>query len=313
MNFGCLEKSPQAVESDNYGDQSCRTSCNLFGGDRNGNTYGNDSPEKILSEVEQDINRNLYSLSMKDREAVFNDIHGVSEDMNETPEMINLACAQLEMEVCKDKFSSSSMRLVFQTAPTYIRSLYLRFLRNDSFQISQTAERMKRHFDVKLELFGIDRLNRDISLADFTPDDRRTLEHGFYQLLPKRDTAGRAIFMKIWYHQFFVEKINVSRIFWYILNTAAIDEETQKKGMVFVLYNVASDWIKRMDVDLFLRILKVRNASPIKLMGAHYCFKDPAFGALINIVNQTVERPIRVRTRMHRGTYDLSQEQIMAS
>ena len=79
MNFGCLEKSRQAVESDNYGDQSSRTSCNLFGGDRNGNTYGNDSPEKILSEVEQDINRNLYSLSMKDREAVLNDIHGVSK------------------------------------------------------------------------------------------------------------------------------------------------------------------------------------------------------------------------------------------
>jgi hypothetical protein len=54
---------------------------------------------------------------------------------------------------------------------------------------------MARHFDAKKELFGVSKLAVDITQDDFEddPSDMATLYGGQTQILPQRDTAGRAI------------------------------------------------------------------------------------------------------------------------
>jgi hypothetical protein len=81
------------------------------------------------------------------------------------------------------------------------RVLRLKFLRAESFIAKQAADRMIRFFDIKLFLFGKDKLCKDITIKDLDYDDMATLEAGFLQLLPVRDRSGRCIFMGLHAHQ----------------------------------------------------------------------------------------------------------------
>jgi len=50
-----------------------------------------------------------------------------------------------------------------------------------------------RHFEMKQDLFGNDRLGRDIRLSDFTKEDMKFMTRGTYQYLRDQDRAGRFI------------------------------------------------------------------------------------------------------------------------
>ena len=68
------------------------------------------------------------------------------------------------------------------------------FLRAENYNPYNAASRMVRFFDEKCELFGADKLTKDITLDDLDPDDIAALENGFFQLLPEKDCAGRKVF-----------------------------------------------------------------------------------------------------------------------
>ena len=68
------------------------------------------------------------------------------------------------------------------------------FLRAESFDPYNAASRMVRFFDEKYELFGADKLTKDITQDDLDPDDIAALERGVYQELPEKDCAGRKVF-----------------------------------------------------------------------------------------------------------------------
>ena len=238
----------------------------------------NDPTKKatFVDETESMIAKDLYYLSLKERDDVFYDIHGVRDLQEETTELRTRACQQLETMIItganNNSTKASVLNQVFLQSPDYVRSLYLKFLRCDGFdRIEDSYQRMIRYCDVKLELFGPSKLSKDITLKDMSMSDVKTLEKGFYQLLGTRDRAGRAIFCKIWYHQFYdVEKANVWRIFWYMMECAIADVETQKKGVVAVLYNVFETWIHNMDLELYMGVTKVRSGFPIRFVAAHY-------------------------------------------
>jgi hypothetical protein len=62
----------------------------------------------------------------------------------------------------------------------------LMFLRAESYDSYTAASRMARFFDDKYELFGADKLTKDIALHDLDPDDLITFESGCFQVLPKK-------------------------------------------------------------------------------------------------------------------------------
>ena len=84
--------------------------------------------------------------------------------------------------------------------------------------------------------------------------------------------------------------------------TALQDEETQKKGIVMIIYNVSENWTKYFDPKALKKVAQLRQVMPTKLASMHYCYLDPAFGAVINLIVRTVQRNIRTRTKLHSGT-----------
>jgi hypothetical protein len=67
------------------------------------------------------------------------------------------------------------------------------FLRAESYDAEKAAHRLLRHFGEKLELFGREKLTRDIYWEDLGDDGRSYLELGGLQLLPRRDRDGRLV------------------------------------------------------------------------------------------------------------------------
>ena len=70
---------------------------------------------------------------------------------------------------------------------------------------------MVHHFETKQELFGEDKVARDITLDDFDKDDMACIKAGGYQILPVRDRAGRCIFVTVFYQQKYKRPENMVR------------------------------------------------------------------------------------------------------
>jgi hypothetical protein len=81
------------------------------------------------------------------------------------------------------------------------------------------------------------------------------------------------------------------------------DEETQRKGLVQIIYNVNERWRETFDKELYMGVGKIRAATPIRVVSIHYCFNDPAFGVIIKLVYVALEMHTRTRVRLHYGTF----------
>jgi hypothetical protein len=156
----------------------------------------NADPSDLGAILAKDMSR----LSIQERELVWQDIHGTSnnnkEQPREDPEMVERALQQLDD--CLGKLISNNKdayNLAQYLAPNYVRnrSFRLMFLRGEEFHVENTAKRLLRHFDEKRKLFGPHVLGRNIRLSDLNDLDRATLNSGGIQLLPSRDCAGRAL------------------------------------------------------------------------------------------------------------------------
>ena len=83
--------------------------------------------------------------------------------------------------------------------------------------------------------------------------------------------------------------------------TMCMDEETQKKGCTVVVYNVDHGWLDKFDKNLYSGLAAVKAATPIRVVAIHYCYSDPAFGAIIAFISGALERHVRIRTKLHQG------------
>jgi hypothetical protein len=138
--------------------------------------------------------KEMNQLSVDEREKVLEDVHGIPRVVDEPQEFIEACLALLENELTKIS-SKAAYRLASSMSKEYTSSKRLRlmFLRAESFDPPNAASRMVRFFDEKYELFGAEKLTKDITLADMDPDDITTIENGLIQVLPSKDGAGRNV------------------------------------------------------------------------------------------------------------------------
>lgn len=140
----------------------------------------------------------LNKLSIKERDEVNHDLHGVSSVSKEDPDFIHDSLQSFESELraihAKEKEAYLSACGQSTEYVTDKKNL-LMFLRACQFEAKQAAARYVAYFQIKLELFGQDKLGRDIRVDDLNEDDIDCLESGYAQILNARDRADRAIFI----------------------------------------------------------------------------------------------------------------------
>ena len=141
--------------------------------------------------------KELTELSISERNLALSDIHGVSDVIDETPMMLSQAFQDLDIELSKIKKCPAYDRAVF-FCPRYVnsRDFKVKFLRADRFDPKAAAQRIVNHFELKLKLFGYDKLARDITFEDLSEQGRADVLCGGVWVLNKGyDQAGRKIIM----------------------------------------------------------------------------------------------------------------------
>ena len=145
------------------------------------------------------VAQELHSLSCAERDEAIKDVHGATTIKDEDPNHVQFCLEHLEMLIFYRKQSHQSndnaLQLAIQHSPNYVRSLFLTFLRCCQFQIEYTVKRLEKYFDVKLWLFGMNKLCTDIVQSDFSVAGQRLLKAGYFQLLPSRDSARRVVLL----------------------------------------------------------------------------------------------------------------------
>jgi hypothetical protein len=137
----------------------------------------------------------LNKLPTQERSEALNDLHGVADQTNETPQMIKaksqeMSNALLNLLANISPDDSFAYRKAVALDPEYVKGLYLGFLRAESFNSHEAAARVIRFFGVKLELFGEEMLAREIKLKDLGEEETDALRSGVVQMMPHRDRAG---------------------------------------------------------------------------------------------------------------------------
>ena len=142
--------------------------------------------------------KRMAKLSMKDREAVYYDIHGVTSAIDEDAEEGFLERKINEMSIELDKIDNTekvAYNMARSVNESYVdaKDFRLRFLRADRFDTKLAASRYVRFFEAKLKLFGRERIAQDIVQDDLGEEALDALYSGIAQLLPRRDNAGRLV------------------------------------------------------------------------------------------------------------------------
>ena len=155
--------------------------------------------------TDEHTSEKLKTLSLEEREKVWGDMSGDSKlshyEINpEEPTFVENCLQELHEELNKlsskdDAKTSSSFEYVKQHHPEYVfdRKRLLMFLRSESFHPKLTAKHIIGHYEFKEELFGKDKLGRDIMLCDLNEDDMESLSSGGFQYMDQTDHAGRPI------------------------------------------------------------------------------------------------------------------------
>ena len=150
--------------------------------------------------VDDLLSKELLELSLKDRNAIQEEIHGVRcLAPEETPELLRFSLQRLALVLVDDEILPPHKKQAYlrsQELPhTYINGndFRLRFLRLALFDVVQAAKRIVLFLEVGFLLFGDLLLQRPVRLSDFNKKELQYIRNGHIQFLPFRDRSGRRI------------------------------------------------------------------------------------------------------------------------
>mmetsp|Transcript_10674 Transcript_10674/g.25291 ORF Transcript_10674/g.25291 Transcript_10674/m.25291 type:complete len:490 (+) Transcript_10674:246-1715(+) len=259
----------------------------------------------------------FYSLSFQDRNKIYDEMHGVSCcSPKENPVLIAESLEKLEQELESLPDTDNEMYLMSQALydrkdstqadGSYVndKAFRLRFLRTELFDPSRAAMKMASFLNVVGHLFGEYALQRPIRLSDFTEEEMQAFRTGNLQLLPFRDRSGRRIIVGVEGLAIQFASKTRYKILFYLLWVAGEDLETQRKGIVVVIWPVSDVAIKHLkNKDSLIQTQKEQlKGTPVRTCSYHFCVPDnPLFQVLRMIFTMSLEKRKRSRLKFHIG------------
>mmetsp|Transcript_12000 Transcript_12000/g.28694 ORF Transcript_12000/g.28694 Transcript_12000/m.28694 type:complete len:457 (+) Transcript_12000:52-1422(+) len=271
----------------------------------------------MVSEVKADVDAStdtvvaneLSKLTLQERELAYEDLHAVSDVVEESPELIERCLVQLH-EALRNISDKQAYDGAMKQSQEYVwnHKFCLKFLRGARFDPGRAAERIVEYFRIKLRLFGIERLSKEITLHDLGEDGMEVLKLGAQQILPSRDSTGRAVVVGHQATSFslldkFKDPLALQKALWYTLSTVFDDEETQRRGVVFISYAVDSNAPSDGSRFKFLRAGAKAVTVPGRVVAGHYCYSSSYAALLWKAVVFGAGAFLRVRLRAHCGTH----------
>mmetsp|Transcript_34922 Transcript_34922/g.84520 ORF Transcript_34922/g.84520 Transcript_34922/m.84520 type:complete len:495 (+) Transcript_34922:226-1710(+) len=280
---------------------------------RSSNSSSNSNSEirfPACEEIDRMVAQAMLELSPQDRERALEELHGVVEVDSEDPSFIASCLDDLDNCLATTK-RNTAYEEAERMSYAYVSNNRFRmmFLRSVRYVPQDAAERMINFFEYKRELFGRDKLVKDLAFEDLHPDDLPTMEGGYIQVSPIKDQVGRPIF-------FFFEKVkrqyaqqaeNAIRSQFYTYMTLLEEsEEAQKTGVVIIVYTVDCKGSTNSYGS------RLRNSLPLKFASIHFCLNDEREYERITQPMEKLDSNARSRYRPHFGSSEECQAKLTA-
>eukprot|EP00980_Cylindrotheca_fusiformis_P000126 scaffold22_cov93-Cylindrotheca_fusiformis.AAC.4 len=222
--------------------------------------------DKIDSLIAQALKR----MSMKERETAYHELHGVDEATIETSEFLENCLEAVGIEIDTMKLShhkglAYNLAEVISSDYVHAPELRLKFLRSERFDARKSADRLIRFFDCKLQLFGPEKLCKDITLDDLDAED-------------------------------------MVRVMFYLMMSTVDDKETQRRGVSFITCNIGKFKLENFDTRTVAQESWLLDCVPIRMCSLHHCYDDPAFRYIVNVRMHFLSEDARARSKLHSGS-----------
>lgn len=157
--------------------------------------------EETCGDYEESVDtlmaKELNSLSVTERNEVYESIHGVERPMEETEDFLAEKLNELEVAIgCIQHKPAYEQGMSTEAGEQFLscRLFRLAFLRAERFDAKKAAVRLIFYLEEKLLRFGPRAVGRQLTLEDMSDYARSLLvKKGIIQILPARDRAGRAV------------------------------------------------------------------------------------------------------------------------
>ena len=286
--------------------------------EKGGNSPMGPNFETPIDTLDSVIADAMSQLSVTDREKVVHEIHGVSDGIEESPEFLAHHLMAMNEHLTRIRENPSNLptaayELAESISKSYVKDPKFRksFLRTEDYNTKLAAERFILHFDYKFCLFGGAKLCKDITYDDLDQYDKFALDKGWLQALPVRDRAGRAISVffpdKQEYHP---DTPDIGACYGrmvYYLNHAAVDEHSQTRGLIQIVYSVGKVNPDRLYPEVPPVFLKMLKSQPTKFCSWHFCFSNPLMRIVFQNASLLLGNKLRAATKCHQG----SQQEVM--
>ena len=149
-----------------------------------------------IDQVDAMIAQQMSNMSVQDREQAYLDVHGISPRIEETPELISDRLLDMDTQI-RNQRHREAYDIAEAMNPQYVRDpeFRLMFLRADQFHAKNAALRLIRHFELKRDLFGVEKLAVEITQDDLDKETMDCLYVGYAQFLTIPDRSNRFISM----------------------------------------------------------------------------------------------------------------------
>ena len=264
-----------------------------------------------IKQMDVMLAQEMNSLSMKERNEVMDDIHGVVDysQVMEIEENEGRMDSKLqEMDKALAENFKPADRVAYDRAlflsPRFVTNKDFRkaFLRADRYDAAKAAGRYVKYFQNKLLLFGEEKLCKRIEWNDLDKDDRDELMTGSYLILPETDSQGRCV--SVCSQKYFNYKSWQSKVkgIWYTIMCAMEDERAQRTGLVNIFWVLDIGATENLYFDLIRNVHILEESLPYRSVGNHYCYNKPGMRPALNLLQLVAGKDNRVRFRVHRGS-----------
>jgi len=223
----------------------------------------------------------------------------------ETPELLSQKLKEFEEEVQKlDDKKLGPLQQAQEKCPALLtKEFKLMFLRCEVFNADLAACRYAHYWEKRVEVFG-EKAFLPLTLEAALVDDWTALTINFIRVIPgARDPMGRSIvYLNPQYQdRSKYELHSMARAFWYMIHTALENEETQKHGIVFLVFPHRAS-LNNFDRELSrLNISCIQGAMPVRVSAFHICRPPSFFKVIMVFVRLFTSKRTQKRMLVHFG------------
>jgi hypothetical protein len=266
------------------------------------------APQSDDHVIETGLAEEMNALTVAEREQVYDEIHGVADVIEETPQFVSTSLFKMREELARLPRRSRIIldRAVFLKPGIVIDDrFHMMFLRACRFDPKEAAHKMSRFFVHKLELFGDEKLVQDITLDDLGEYEMQHMYDGVIQFPRINDRGMRAQYYMLSANHPVPDEHWKSflRYQFYQLMAVLEDEEVQKRGIV-EMSNLCgkSHHSFRQLLTFGVKAKDFFNDRPVKVCAFHVLYDQSHFVQFLTSISGMMKTDLRLRQRFHFGS-----------